>query len=92
MPERSGDGAFPAADPAQEPDHERARSRGRSRWGFEIKHTVAPEVTKSMRIAMADLGLHRLDVIHTGADTYPLARDIRAVAVDRLQTDLSPLG
>lgn len=66
--------------------------RGRSRWGFEIKHTVAPEVTKSMRIAMADLGLHRLDVIHTGADTYPLARNIRAVAVDRLQTDLSPLG
>lgn len=66
--------------------------RGRSRRGFEIKHTVAPQVTKSMRIAMADLGLQRLDVIHTGVDTYPLARNIRAVSVDRLQIDLSPLG
>lgn len=65
--------------------------RGGRRLGFEIKHTVAPEATKSMRIATADLMLDRLDVIHVGADTYPLARGIRAVAFDRLQADLTPL-
>lgn len=65
--------------------------RGTTRRGFEIKHTVAPEVTRSMRIVMADLGLDHLDVIHVGKDTYPLTRGIRAVAFDRLQTDLTPL-
>ncbi|MBM3809926.1 MAG: ATP-binding protein [Acidimicrobiia bacterium] len=66
--------------------------RGRQRWGFEIKHTVAPQATKSMHIAMQDLGLNRLDVIHIGPNTYPLARNIRAVAFDRLQMDLTPLS
>jgi len=65
--------------------------RGPRRWGFEVKHTVAPHVTKSMRIAMADLGLDRLDVIHIGKDTYPLGSGIRAVAFDRLHADVSPL-
>ncbi len=65
--------------------------RGAKRIGFEFKHTVAPAVTKSMRIAMADLGLERLDVIHIGKDTYPLGRGIRAVAFDRLQQDISRL-
>ena len=65
--------------------------RGAKRIGFEFKHTVAPAVTKSMRIAMADLGLERLDVIHIGKDTYPLGRGIRAVAFDRLPQDLPRL-
>lgn len=65
--------------------------RGRTRLGFEIKHTVAPEVTRSMRIALADLGLDRLDVIHVGKDTYPLTERIRAVAFERLQLDVIPL-
>ena len=65
--------------------------RGSRRFGFEFKHTVAPEVTKSMRIAMADLGLSRLDVIHLGKDTYPLGNGIRAVAFERLQKDIGRL-
>ena len=64
--------------------------RGRTRLGFEVKHTVAPEVTRSMRIAMADLGLDRLDVIHVGKETYPLGERVRAVAFDRLHLDVAP--
>lgn len=64
---------------------------GSGRLGFEFKHTVAPEVTKSMRIAMADLDLARLDVIHLGKDTYPLTDRIRAVAFERLQNDIGRL-
>ena len=64
---------------------------GSKRLGFEFKHTVAPEVTKSMRIAMADLDLARLDVIHLGKNTYPLTDRIRAVAFERLQDDIGRL-
>ena len=64
---------------------------GSKRLGFEFKHTVAPEVTKSMRIAMADLDLARLDVIHLGKDTYPLTDRVRAVAFERLQKDIGRL-
>ncbi|MFN8091785.1 MAG: ATP-binding protein [Vicinamibacteria bacterium] len=65
--------------------------RGRTRLGFEIKRTSAPTVTPSMRIATEDLKLTRLDVIHGGAATFPLAPRIRAVALGRLLEDLRPL-
>jgi uncharacterized protein len=66
--------------------------RGRTRLGFEIKRTVAPAVTPSMRAALADLSLSRLDVIHAGDRTYQMAPRIRAVALPRLLDDLAPLG
>ena len=64
--------------------------RGNHRHGFEFKRTDAPGVTKSMKIAVDDLGLASLDVVHAGADTYPLSERIRAVALPRLRTDLVP--
>jgi predicted AAA+ superfamily ATPase len=66
--------------------------RGRTRLGFEIKRTVAPAVTPSMRAALADLRLARLDVVHAGDQTFPLAPRIRALALSRLLRDLAPLG
>lgn len=66
--------------------------RGRTRLGFEIKRTSAPAVTRSMRTALDDLKLKRLDVIHAGAHTFPLAPRIRAVALGRLLEDLRPLA
>jgi hypothetical protein len=65
--------------------------RGRVRLGFEIKRTSAPQVTPSMRTALADLGLSRLDVIHAGEETFPLGPKIRAVAVSRLLADVERL-
>jgi uncharacterized protein len=66
--------------------------RGRRRLGFEVKRTTAPSVTPSMRIALADLGLERLDVIHAGSETYPLAPRVRALACSRILSDLPPPG
>ena len=40
--------------------------RGGQRRGFEIKRTTAPTITPSMRSALTDLRLQRLDVIHAG--------------------------
>lgn len=65
--------------------------RGRQRLGFEIKRTSAPRLTPSMRSALADLNLKRLDVIHAGDKTFPLAESVRAVAFDRLLIDVDPL-
>lgn len=63
---------------------------GRRRVGFEFKRTSAPQVTPSMRIALTDLGLERIDVIHAGHDTFPLDRRIRAVSAGRLVSDVGP--
>jgi predicted AAA+ superfamily ATPase len=66
--------------------------RGRRRLGFEFKRTVAPKVTRSMRIAIEDLHLDSLDVIHAGDGTYPLAEGVRAVSLDDVPSTLVPRG
>ena len=64
--------------------------RGRRRLGFEFKRTVAPKVTRSMREAIKDLGLQRLDVVHAGESTFPLADRIRAVSLTQITRELAP--
>jgi predicted AAA+ superfamily ATPase len=61
---------------------------GGKRRGYEIKLGDAPGITPSMRIALADLRLDSLDVIHAGKDTYRLGERVRAVAATRILTDL----
>lgn len=56
--------------------------------GFEIKRTSSPSLTRSMRSAMDDLGLSRLDVIHAGDHSFPLADHVRAIAGARILDDL----
>ena len=65
--------------------------RGGTRRAFEIKRTSTPVITKSMRIAIADLGIHSIDVIHAGSNTFPLAAGIRAVAATRVLEDVEKL-
>lgn len=61
---------------------------GRQKVGYEFKRTVAPAITPSMMSAMADLSLSRLDLIHAGDETFPLAKKIRAVSANRILDDL----
>jgi predicted AAA+ superfamily ATPase len=65
--------------------------RGNRRYGFELKRTTAPRMTPSMRVALDDLGLERLDVVHAGESTFPLARKVRAVAAVSLLAEVGPL-
>ncbi len=65
---------------------------GNSHYGFEIKRTTAPRVTPSMRSALADLQLKRLDVVYAGTETFPLASKVRALAASRILSDLKPLA
>jgi len=65
--------------------------RGRTRVGVEIKRTSSPQLTPSMRSALADLKLRRLYVVHAGDQTFPLGPHVHAVAFSRLLEDLPPL-
>ena len=62
--------------------------QGGSLRGFEIKRTTAPALTGSMRSALRDLKLSRIDVIHAGEESFPLSRQIHAVASRRLLQDI----
>lgn len=56
--------------------------------GFEIKRTSQPAITPSMRAALENLQLKRIDVIHAGEKSFPLHTKIHAIAASRLLTDL----
>jgi predicted AAA+ superfamily ATPase len=54
------------------------------RLGFEFKFTDTPATTKSMRVALADLKLDHLWVVHPGTHRYQLDRKIEAIGLVEL--------
>lgn len=60
-------------------------AKGGKRFGFEFKRAEAPALTPSMKIALKDLKLHRLDVVHAGQETFPLAEKVRAIPLDQVR-------
>ena len=63
-------------------------TRNNLRLGFEFKRTSAPRRTKSMTIAMADLHLDELVVVHAGEHAFPMGEQIRAVPLAQLEDEL----
>ena len=64
-------------------------SSGRIR-GFEIKRTLSPKITGSIRSALVDLKLDRVDIIYPGSETYALSDRVNAVSASRIMSDLVP--
>ncbi len=62
------------------------------RWGFEIKFNEAPSTTRSMHIALADLKLERLWVVHPGTMNFPLTDKIQATPLPDLRAELQRAG
>jgi len=62
---------------------------GNRRRGIEFKRTNAPKLTPSMRIAVDDLKLDSLDVVHAGEHSFSLGAKVRAVAAERMLADLA---
>ena len=62
------------------------------RYGFEMKMGDAPTATKSMRIALHDLGLSSLYVVYPGKPSYPIDDKIRVLSIHDLPTELAKLG
>ena len=65
--------------------------KGNKKFGFEIKRTSRPQITRSIRSALSDLKLRHLDIIHAGEKTFSLDKNVRAVALSRLIKDLKPI-
>jgi hypothetical protein len=61
-----------------------------ARFGVEVKYADAPGVTKSMRIALADLGLRELFVVYPGRDAYDLDKRITVLPLEQTRARLMP--
>lgn len=62
--------------------------RGRAPIGIEVKWSDAPGMTKSMHVALADLGLRCLFVVYPGPKRYALQKNVEVVPVGELDTVL----
>ena len=65
--------------------------RGR-RIGFEVKSSAAPKLTPSMRIALDDLDLECIFVIHQGLHRWDLAERVTALPLSNLLELPAELG
>jgi hypothetical protein len=61
-----------------------------ARFGVEVKYADAPGITKSMRIALADLGLRQLFVVYPGRDTYELDKRVTVLPLKQIRARLMP--
>jgi uncharacterized protein len=57
---------------------------GGSRYGVEVKYGDAPGITKSMRIALDDLGLGHLFVVYPGRDAYELDKRVTVLPLEQI--------
>lgn len=62
------------------------------RIGFEVKSSAAPKPTPSMRIAITDLGLEQIFVIHQGLHRWDLAEQVTALPLSNLLDLPAELG
>lgn len=63
-------------------------TRGQRRVGFEAKWADAPVMTKSMHIALTDLGLDALYVVYPGPKRYTLSRRVEVLPIADLPSVL----
>lgn len=61
------------------------------RYGVEVKYSDAPSLGKSMTIAMNDLRLSRLYVVYPGTKRYTLGKNIDALPLNALLTEIDTL-
>ena len=66
--------------------------RGGKCYGFECKLADAPGTTRSMRVAMNDLGLEHLWVVYPGDVAYPLSDAISVLPVANIPDLARSLG
>jgi hypothetical protein len=65
--------------------------RGR-RYGVEFKLNEAPAPTRSMRVAIDDLGLKHVWIVHPGAETFPIGPRVSAWPLRKVAALRAELG
>ena len=61
--------------------------RGRAPIGIEVKWGDAPQMTKSMGVALSDLGLRRLVVVYPGPKRYSVHKNVEVVPIGGARHD-----
>ena len=61
--------------------------RGR-RYGVEFKYGDAPTMTKSLHVALADLGLDRAWIVYPGTEQYAVHEKVEVVSLTEITTRL----
>lgn len=51
------------------------------RWAIEIKRTVAPSVSRGLRVAIEDLKPDRTFIVHAGETDFPLGGGVEAITI-----------
>jgi uncharacterized protein len=59
------------------------------RWGFEFKHEDGPRVSKSMHVAVEDLGLDHLFIVYPGDAQWSAGEKMTAIGLTLLADELS---
>ena len=67
-------------------------TRGGKRYGFECKLSDGPGTTRSMRVALDDLGLEHLWIIYSGDEAYSLDERISVLPVAGIPALAAALG
>ncbi len=62
--------------------------RGGKRYGVEFKCADAPTMTRSLHIALEDLGLERAWIVHPGAQSYPVHDKVTVCTLPGLLDEL----
>jgi hypothetical protein len=55
--------------------------RGR-RYGIEFKYSDAPSMTKSLRVALADLNLEQAWIVYPGSERYCIHDKVEVIPLD----------
>lgn len=57
-------------------------------WGrdIEVKYNEAPSLTKSMQSALEELSLEHLWVVYPGNKFYPLAKNVSALPLQKIDS------
>jgi len=61
---------------------------GRQLRGFEIRRTTSPRITRTVKTALEELSLTRMDIVYAGSERLRLDRRVRAISAERLHEDL----
>lgn len=57
------------------------------RYGFEFKYAEAPQASRSVYIALADLKLDHLWIVHAGRHSFPIAERVSACALPAVPSE-----
>lgn len=64
----------------------------RQRCAIEIKRGSAPAVGRGFHLGAAELEASARFVVHSGAESFPIAQGVRAITLPDLQSRLDALG